>query len=295
MKIAILSRNTDLYSTRRLLEEGKERGHKMHVIDHLKCNIEIDERGPSLYYNDHYLENFEAIIPRVGASVTFYGTAVVRQFEMMGVFTVASSRGIVHSRDKLRCLQVLSNVGVGLPKTIFTNYSKNVEHVVESAGGAPVALKLLEGSQGLGLVMAQNAKAAESVLEAFNGLKARVIVQEFIKEANGEDIRAFVIDGEVVGAIKRQVRTNKMGVKNKRRKSAKKIELTEQEKDTAIRAASTLGLAIAGVDLIQSSRGPLVLEVNSSPGLAEIEKTTGANIARKIIQYIERNVEEKHS
>jgi len=290
MKIAVLSRNTNLYSTRRLVEAGNERGHEVHIIDHLKCNIEIEKGDPSLYYNDHYLENFQAVIPRIGASVTFYGTAVVRQFEMMGVFPVASSRGIVHSRDKLRCLQVLSKEGIGLPKTIFTNYSKNVEHVVESAGGAPVVLKLLEGTQGLGVVLAENQNAAQSVLEAFNGLKARVIVQEFIKEAKGADLRAFVVDGEVVGAMKRQGKPGEFRSNLHRGGSSRIIELTDEEKDTAIRAAATLGLGVAGVDLLQSSRGPLVLEVNSSPGLEGIEKTTGQNIAGKIIEYIERNV-----
>jgi len=290
MKIAVLSRNANLYSTRRLVEAGNERGHEVHIIDHLKCNIEIEKGDPSLYYNDHYLENFQAVIPRIGASVTFYGTAVVRQFEMMGVFPVASSRGIVHSRDKLRCLQVLSKEGIGLPKTIFTNYSKNVEHVVESAGGAPVVLKLLEGTQGLGVVLAENQNAAQSVLEAFNGLKARVIVQEFIKEAKGADLRAFVVDGEVVGAMKRQGKPGEFRSNLHRGGSSRIIELTDEEKDTAIRAAATLGLGVAGVDLLQSSRGPLVLEVNSSPGLEGIEKTTGQNIAGKIIEYIERNV-----
>lgn len=290
MKIAVLSRNANLYSTRRLVEAGNERGHEVHIIDHLKCNIEIEKGDPSLYYNDHYLENFQAVIPRIGASVTFYGTAVVRQFEMMGVFPVASSRGIVHSRDKLRCLQVLSKEGIGLPKTIFTNYSKNVEHVVESAGGAPVVLKLLEGTQGLGVVLAENQNAAQSVLEAFNGLKARVIVQEFIKEAKGADLRAFVVDGEVVGAMKRQGKPGEFRSNLHRGGSSRIIELTDEEKDTAIRAAATLGLGVAGVDLLQSSRGPLVLEVNSSPGLEGIEKTTGQDIAGKIIEYIERNV-----
>ena len=189
MKIAILSRNPQLYSTRRLVEAAEKHGHEAHVINHLLCNIEIEQKGPSLFYGSGYLEDFDAVIPRVGASVTFYGTAVVRQFEMMNVFSVNSSRGIVHSRDKLRCLQVLSKEGIGLPKTVFTNYSRNVEHVVESAGGAPVVLKLLEGTQGLGVVLAENQNAAQSVLEAFNGLKARVIVQEFIKEAGGSDIR----------------------------------------------------------------------------------------------------------
>lgn len=290
MKIALLSRNPNLYSTRRLVEAGKARGHEVHVIDHLKCTIEIQKGEPTLFYGDRYLEGFHAVIPRIGASATFYGTAVVRQFEMMGVFPVASSRGIVHSRDKLRCLQVLSKEGVGLPKTIFTNYSKNVKHVVESAGGAPVVLKLLEGTQGLGVVLAENENAAESVLEAFNGLKARVIVQEYIGEAKGADLRAFIVDGEVVGAMKRQGKPGEFRSNLHRGGSSRIIELSDEERETAIKAAKTLGLGVAGVDLLQSDRGPLVLEVNSSPGLQGIERTTGADIAGKIIEYIERNV-----
>ncbi|MFM7661371.1 MAG: 30S ribosomal protein S6--L-glutamate ligase [Bacteroidota bacterium] len=290
MKIGILSRNPNLYSTRRLFEAATNRGHEAHIIDHLKCNIEIEQKGPALYYGENYLTGFDAVIPRIGASVTFFGTAVVRQFEMMNVFTAVNSRGIIHSRDKLRCLQVLSKEGIGLPKTVFTNYSKNVKHVVESAGGAPVVLKLLEGTQGLGVVLAENMNAAQSVLEAFNGLKARVIVQEFIKEAKGADIRAFVIDGEVVGAMKRQGKPGEFRSNLHRGGVSEMIELSVEEKYTAIMAAKAVGLGIAGVDLLQSGRGPLVLEVNSSPGLEGIEKTTKKDIAVKIIQYIERNV-----
>jgi ribosomal protein S6--L-glutamate ligase len=290
MKIAILSRNPQLYSTRRLVEAAEKHGHEAHVVDHLRCNIEIEQKGPSLYYGSEYLEGFDAVIPRVGASVTFYGTAVVRQFEMMNVFSVNSSRGIVHSRDKLRCLQVLSKEGIGLPKTVFTNYSRNVEHVVESAGGAPVVLKLLEGTQGLGVVLAENQNAAQSVLEAFNGLKARVIVQEFIKEAGGADIRAFIVDGEVVGAMKRQGKEGEFRSNLHRGGTATILQLTEEEKRTAIKAAEAVGLGVAGVDLLQSSRGPLVLEVNSSPGLEGIERATGVDIAGKIIAFIEKSV-----
>jgi ribosomal protein S6--L-glutamate ligase len=290
MKIAILSRNANLYSTKRLVEAAEKAGHEAHVIDHLACNIEIEQKGPSIYYKDHYLEGFDAVIPRIGASVTFYGTAVVRQFEMMNVFTAVISRGIVHSRDKLRCLQVLSKEGIGLPKTVFTNYSRNVEHVVESAGGVPVILKLLEGTQGLGVVLAENKNAAQSVLEAFNGLKARVIVQEFIKEAKGADIRAFVVDGEVVGAMKRQGKPGEFRSNIHRGGSSENIELTVEERYTAILAAKAVGLGIAGVDMLQSERGPLVLEVNSSPGLQGIERATEIDIAGKIISYIEKNV-----
>ena len=293
MKIAILSRNPNLYSTKRLVEAAESHGHVAHVIDHLKCNIEIEQKGPALYYDNKYLTGYDAVIPRIGASVTFFGTAVVRQFEMMNVFTAVNSRGIIHSRDKLRCLQVLSKEGIGLPKTVFTNYSKDVKHVVDSAGGAPVVLKLLEGTQGLGVVLAENMNAAQSVLEAFNGLKARVIVQEFIREAKGADIRAFVVDGEVVGAMRRQGKPGEFRSNLHRGGTSEIIELSTEEKYTAVLAAKAVGLGIAGVDLLQSARGPLVLEVNSSPGLAGIEKTTKTDIASKIIQYIEKNVRKK--
>ncbi|MES2800611.1 MAG: 30S ribosomal protein S6--L-glutamate ligase [Bacteroidota bacterium] len=290
MKIAILSRNANLYSTKRLVEAATQRGHQAVIVDHLRCNIEIEQSGPSIYYEGEYLKDFDAVIPRIGASVTFYGTAVVRQFEMMNVFTATGSRGIVHSRDKLRCLQVLSKEGVGLPKTVYTNFSKNVEHVVESAGGVPVVLKLLEGTQGLGVVLAENKNAAQSVLEAFNGLKARVIIQEFIREAKGADIRAFVVDGEVIGAMKRQGKPGEFRSNLHRGGSSQIIELSDEERKTAILAAQAVGLGVAGVDLLQSARGPLVLEVNSSPGLEGIESATGVDIAGKIIEYCEKNI-----
>ncbi len=290
MKIAILSRNPNIYSTQRLVEAAQERGHEVKVIDHLHCNIEIEHSGPSLYYQDKYLKDFDAVIPRIGASTTFYGTAVVRQFEMMNVFSVVSSRAIVHSRDKLRSVQLLSNKGVGLPKTVFTNYSRNVEHVLESAGGTPVVMKLLEGIKGLGLVLAEDQNAAESVLEAFNGLKARVIVQEFIKEAKGADFRAFVIDGQVVGAMKRVPNKGEVLPGMQPMSKTRNMELTEEQKRTAILSAKALGLGVAAVDMIQSDRGPLVLDVSASPGLRWIEKATKQNIAGKIIDYIEKNV-----
>ena len=290
MKIGILSRDSNLYSTRRLVEASKKNGHEVHVIDHLRCNILIEREEPRLFYVDKYLEGFDAIIPRVGASVTFYGTAVVRQFEMMGVFTCVKSRGLTDSRDKLRSLQLLSKSGIGMPKTVFTNYSKNVESIIDAAGGAPVVIKLLEGTQGLGVVLAENKKAATSVLEAFNGLKARVIVQEFIKESGGADIRAFVVDGKVVGAMKRQGKAGEFRSNLHRGGSAEIIKLTEEEELTAIKSAKALNLGVAGVDMLQSKRGPLVLEVNSSPGLEGIERATHYDIAGEIISYLERSV-----
>lgn len=291
MKIVILSRQPKLYSTQRLVEAGKALGHEMLVVDHLKCNIEIEKKKPQVYYEGKYLENVDAIIPRVGASVTYYGTAVVRQFEMMHVFSAVESQALVRSRDKLRSLQLLARAGVGMPKTIFTNFSKNVKHVVKSVGGAPVVLKLLEGTQGIGVILAESENAASSVMEAFNGLEARIIVQQFIKEAGGADIRAFVVDGEVVGAMKRQGKEGEFRSNLHRGGSANIIELSEEEEETALIAAKAMGLGVAGVDMLQSKNGPLVLEVNSSPGLEGIEKATGTNIAEKIIRYVERNVQ----
>jgi ribosomal protein S6--L-glutamate ligase len=291
MKIAVLSRNSELYSTKRLIEAAREKGHEALVVDHLKCTIDIEKKQPKIFYNGSYLEDVDAIIPRIGASVTFYGTAVVRQFEMMKVFTAIESQALVRSRDKLRSLQVLSRAGVGLPRTVFTNYTKDVDHVIESVGGAPLVLKLLEGTQGLGVVLAETRNAATSVIEAFNGLKARVIAQQYIKESKGSDIRAFVVDGQVVGAMKRQAKEGEFRSNLHRGGKASVIELTDEEDRTALRATKAMGLGIAGVDMLQSDSGPLVLEVNSSPGLEGIETATGKDIAREIIRYIERNVD----
>ncbi len=290
MKIAVLSRNAKLYSTKRLIEAAKEKGHEAIIIDHLKCIIELEKKVPKVYYNGRYLEDIDAIIPRIGASVTFYGTAVVRQFEMMKVFSAVESQALVRSRDKLRSLQILTRAGVGLPRTVFTNFAKDIDHVIESVGGAPLILKLLEGTQGLGVVLADTHNAASSVIEAFNGLKARVIAQQFIKESGGADIRAFVVDGVVVGAMKRQGKEGEFRSNLHRGGSASIIELTDQEELTAIKATKAMGLGVAGVDMLQSSQGPLVLEVNSSPGLEGIETSTGKDIAKEIIKYIERNV-----
>lgn len=294
MKIVILSRGPQLYSTKRLVEAGEQLGHEMLIVDHLKCNIEIEKKNPKVFYNHEYLENVDAVIPRIGASVTFYGTAVVRQFEMMKIFTAVESQALVRSRDKLRSLQLLARAGVGLPKTLFTNFSKDVQHIVDRVGGAPVVLKLLEGTQGLGVVLAETQNAANSVIEAFNGLEARIIVQEFIKEAGGADIRAFVVDGEVVGAMKRQGKEGEFRSNLHRGGSASIIELTEEERDTALKSTKAMGLGVAGVDMLQSKNGPLVLEVNSSPGLEGIEKATGTDIATKIIRYVEKNVQGSH-
>ena len=290
MKIAILSRNAKLYSTRRLVEAAEAKGHEAVVIDHLKCIIELEKRKPKIYYQGQYLTDFDAVIPRIGASVTFYGTAVVRQFEMMKVFTAVESQALVRSRDKLRSLQILARAGVGMPKTVFTNYTKDVDHVIDSVGGAPCVLKLLEGTKGLGVVLTDTRNAATSVLEAFNGLKASVIAKQFMKESGGADIRAFIVDGVIVGAMKRQGKEGEFRSNLHRGGTASLIELSDDEANCALKSAKAMGLGVAGVDMLQSATGPLVLEVNSSPGLEGIEATTNKDIAKEIIKYIERNV-----
>jgi ribosomal protein S6--L-glutamate ligase len=288
MNIAILSRDQKLYSTRRLKEAGETRGHRVEIIDHMKCVLVIEKKNPMVWYNGKRLDYFDAIIPRIGASVTFYGAAVVRQFEMMKVFTAVESQALIRSRDKLRSLQILSRAGMGLPKTIFMDYSRDTEGIIEAVGGAPVVIKMLEGTQGLGVVLAENKKAAQSVIEAFHGLHARIIVQEFIKEAKGADIRAFVVNGEVIGAMKRQARDGEFRSNLHRGGYATVVKLSRSEKSAAVTAAKKLGLEVAGVDMLPSKRGPLIIEVNSSPGLEGIEGATKVDIAGKIIQFLER-------
>ncbi len=290
MKIAILSANPKLYSTRRLIEAGGKRKHEVIVVDHTKCVLQIEKKNPIIMYNGKELSGIDAIIPRIGASVTFFGTAVVRQFEMQKVFSAVESQALVKSRDKLRSMQLLSRAGLGMPKTIFSNYTKDTESVVKMLGSTPIILKLLEGTQGLGVVMAETKKAAESVLEAFNGLEARVVLQEFIKEAENSDIRAFVVEGKVVGAMKRKAKPGEFRSNLHRGGSAELIELSDEEEDAAIKSARVMGLGIAGVDMLQSDRGPLILEVNSSPGLEGIETATKKDIAKEIIRYVERHV-----
>ncbi|MCH2021892.1 MAG: 30S ribosomal protein S6--L-glutamate ligase [Saprospiraceae bacterium] len=291
MKMVILSRSSRLYSTRRLKEAGEERGHEMIILDHTKCDIVIEQKKPQIYYRGDEIKGIDAIIPRIGASVTFYGAALIRQFEMMKIFSATSSEALTRSRDKLRSLQLLSRAGLDMPKTVFTNYSRDVSRVINKVGGAPCVLKLLEGTQGMGVVLAETRSAAKSVLEAFNGLQARVIVQKFIKEAEGADIRAFVVDGVVVGSMKRQSAPGEFRSNLHQGGTATLIELSEEEENTALKASKTLGLGIAGVDMIQSDSGPMVLEVNSSPGLEGIENATNKDIAKAIIRYVERNVD----
>ncbi len=292
MRIAILSANPNLYSTRRLLEAANQRGHESLVINHLNCQVMIEGGRPSILYEGEELDSFDAIVPRIGASVTDYGCAVVRQFEMMNVFTTGKSQAIMRSRNKLRSLQVLSRAGVGLPKTMFANHPKNgdVTQLIKLVGGPPVVIKLLEGTQGIGVVLAETIKAAKSTIEAFYGLKKNVLVQEFIAEAKGSDLRAFVIGGRVVGAIKRQGVDGDFRSNIHRGGNAVAVQLTAHEEQTAIAAARALGLKVAGVDMLQSDRGPLVLEVNSSPGLEGIEHATGTDVASEIIIYIEDKI-----
>lgn len=293
MNIAILSRDPKLYSTRRLVEAGEERGHHVEIIDHMKCVLYIEKKNPTVIYQGRTLDYFDAIIPRIGASVTFYGAAVVRQFEMMKVFTAVESQALIRSRDKLRSLQILSRAGLGLPKTIFMDYSREVDGVVEAVGGAPVIIKLLEGTQGLGVMLAENKKAAKSVIEAFHGIHARIIVQEFISEAKGADIRAFVVNGKVVGAMRRQARDGEFRSNLHRGGTATVVKLTAEENHAAITAAKRMGLGVAGVDMLPSNRGPLILEVNSSPGLEGIEGATGVDIAGRIFRFIEKTAGKK--
>jgi len=295
LKIAILSRNRALYSTRRLIEAIENRGHKPLILDHLKCDIVIERDKPGIIYQGDELTNIDAVIPRIGASVTFYGASVVRQFEMMNIPTAVESQALVRSRDKLRSLQILATANVGMPKTVFTNYSKEVDKIIESVGGAPLIVKLLEGTQGYGVVLAPTKKAAESMIEAFHSMKARVIVQEFIAEARGADIRAFVIGNKVVGAMKRQGKEGEFRSNLHQGGSGRLIKLSKTEREMAIRAAKAMNLNIAGVDMLQSSRGPLILEVNSSPGLEGIEKATKTDIAEKIVKYVEKLVEKKNN
>ena len=294
MKIAVLSRNPKLFSTQRLIEEIQNAGHEAMVVDHSVCDLIIEQEGPSIIYRGQRLEGVDAIIPRIGASVTFYGTAVVRQFELMGSFSAVTSQAIVRSRDKLRSLQILSKNGLGMPKTAFTNFSKGGEkQLIEQVSGAPVIIKLLEGTQGLGVVLAETMKAAQSVVEAFHGLKARIIVQEYIKEAKGADIRAFVVNGKVVGAMKRQGAEGEFRSNLHRGGVATVIKLSRAEKLAALNAAKALGLDVAVVDMLQSLRGPLILEVNSSPGLEGIEGATGVNVAAEIIKFVVDSVVKK--
>lgn len=289
-KILILSRNENLYSTKRIFEEGIKRNHLIEIIDYTKCHMLMEKGKPYIYYGDKDISNVDAIIPRIGATNTFYGSAIIRQFEMKKIFTTCGSLALLRARDKLRSLQILSKSGIDIPKTAFAKYPEDIDNLIKRVGGPPLIIKLLEGTQGLGVVLAETKTAARSVLEAFYGLKANILVQEYIKESAGEDIRIFVIDDKIIGSIKR-----KNFIKDEFRANlhrggfAEATALSEKEKQIALKAAKSLGLKIAGIDLLRSKRGPLVIEVNPSPGLEGIESATNINIAEKIIQYIEKH------
>jgi len=289
MKIGILSTSKSLYSTRRLLEACVARGHEAHVVNHKRCYMNIATHNPSVHYNGQPLTGFDAMIPRIGASVTFYGTAVVRQFEMMGVYCVNESVAITRSRDKLRALQLLARKGIGLPVTGYANSPGDTNDLLDIVHGAPVVIKLLEGTQGVGVVLAETRQAAESVIEAFRGLDANFLVQEFIKEAGGADIRCLVIGDRVVAAMKRQGKQGEFRSNLHRGGSAELGKLTPEGRSTAVRASNIMGLNMAGVDLLRSNHGPVVMEVNSSPGLEGIETATGKDVADMIVAFIEKN------
>ncbi|MFO7603350.1 MAG: 30S ribosomal protein S6--L-glutamate ligase [Gammaproteobacteria bacterium] len=289
MKIAILSRNARLYSTRRLIEAVEHRGHEACVVDALKCYMDITSQKPAIFYKEQPLTDIDAIIPRIGASVTRYGAAVLRQFEMLGVYPINESVAIVRSRDKLRSLQLLSRKGVGLPTTGFAHSVSNTTDLINLVGGTPLVIKLIEGTQGRGVVLAETRKAAESVIDAFHELDANFIVQEFISEAAGSDVRCFVLGDKVIAAMQRTAREGEFRSNLHRGGSAEVTKLSKEERATAVQAARAMGLNMAGVDLLRSKRGPLVMEVNSSPGLEGIEKATHKDVADLIVQFIEKN------
>lgn len=289
MKIVILSRNKNLYSTRRLVEAGEAAGHSMHVVDPLRCYMRIVSHSPEVHYRGKKIEGVDAVIPRIGASVTFYGTAVLRQFEIIGSYPVNESVAITRSRDKLRAHQLLARKGIGMPVTGFAHSPDDTSDLMEIVGGAPMVIKLTEGTQGVGVVLAETDKAASSVIEAFRGLNAHFLVQEFIKEAGGADIRCLVVGGKVIAAMKRQGKEGEFRSNLHRGGSSQPIKLTPEERSTAVRAAAIMGLNVAGVDILRSNHGPVVMEVNSSPGLEGIETQTGKNVAGQIIEFIEKN------
>jgi ribosomal protein S6--L-glutamate ligase len=290
MRIAILSRNESLYSTRALVEAGRTRGHHVQVLDTLQFDIRVSKRSPELFYQGKAVGPIDAVIPRIGASITFYGLAVVRQFEMMGVYCVNESQAIARSRDKLRCLQILSRHDIGMPPTVYTRQAEHLLECIEHVDGPPVVIKLLQGTQGIGVVLAESTAAASSVIEAFHGLEQNILIQKFIREANGADIRALVVGRRVVGAMRRQAVAGEFRSNLHRGGTAKKFRLPAEYRKTALAAARVLGLRVAGVDMIESAEGPMVMEVNSSPGLEGIQKATGADVADAVIEHIEREL-----
>jgi ribosomal protein S6--L-glutamate ligase len=290
MRIVILSRQASLYSTRALFEAAHERGHEVDVLDTLQFDIRLSRRNPELFYQGEPVGHVDAVIPRIGASITHFGLAVVRQFEMLGVYCLNESQAIARSRDKLRCLQLLSRHDIGLPPTIYTRQEDHVPSCIERVEGPPVVVKLLQGTQGIGVVLAESMSTAASVIEAFHGLEQNILIQKFIREANGSDIRAFVVGRKVVAAMRRQAVAGEFRSNIHRGGTARKLRLPAEYRKTALAAARVLGLTVAGVDLIESAEGPMVMEVNSSPGLEGIQKTTGVDVAGAIIEHIERSL-----
>lgn len=288
MKIALMCRNADLYSHKRLQEAAEERGHEVKIVNHLRCYINITAHRPEIVYENEKLKGFDAVIPRIGASVTYFGAAVLRQFEMMGVYPLNESVAVSRSRDKLRSLQLLARKGIGLPVTIFAHRTSDPEKVVDMAGGAPVVIKLLEGTQGIGVVLGETAKSAESIIQAFGGVNTNILVQEFIKEAGGEDIRCLVVGDKVVASMLRKGKEGDFRSNLHRGGSAQMVKITAQERATATSAAKAMGLNVCGVDMLRSNHGPVVMEVNSSPGLEGVEKATGKDVAGSIIQFLEK-------
>lgn len=289
MRIAMLARNPNLYSHKRLIEAAEARGHEIRVIDTLRVYMNITSHRPEIRYAGEVLPGFDAVIPRIGASITFYGMAVLRQFEVMGVWPLNESVAIGRSRDKLRCLQLLARHGIGLPVTGFAHNARDTEDLIAMVGGAPLVIKLLEGTQGVGVILGETHSAAKSIIEAFRGAKQNILVQEFIKEAKGVDIRCVVVGGKVVGSMMRRGAPDEFRSNLHRGGSAEPVRITPEERSTAVRAARILGLNVAGVDLLRSNHGAVVMEVNSSPGIEGIEKATGIDIAERVIQFLEAN------
>lgn len=291
MQLALMCQNAALYSHRRLVEAARARGHEIDIVNHVRCYINITSNRPSVSYQGRELPKYDAVIPRIGASVTFYGTAVLRQFEVMGVYPVNESVAITRSRDKLRSLQLLARKGVGLPVTVFAHRTSAAEEVVKMVGGPPVVIKLLEGTQGIGVILGETARAAESIIQAFGGVNTNILVQEFIKEAGGEDIRCLVVGGKVVASMKRRGKEGEFRSNLHRGGSAETVKVTAAERATALAAAKAMGLNVCGVDMLRSNHGPVVMEVNSSPGLEGVETATGVDVAGRIIEFIEKNAE----
>jgi ribosomal protein S6--L-glutamate ligase len=295
LKIALLTRNAKLYSHKRIIEAGAARGHEIVPLDYLKCYMNITSRRPELRYQGELLTGFDAVIPRIAASHTFYGLAVLRQFEMMGVFPLNESVAIGRSRDKLRSLQLLARDGIGLPVTAFTNDAGRTDEILKIVGGAPVVVKLLEGTQGIGVVLGETHKSAKSVIEAFHGAEIAILVQEYVKEASGQDIRIFVIGSKVVAAMQRTGAAGEFRSNLHRGGHAASVKISPEERKTAILAAKSMGLNVCGVDLLRADEGPVVMEVNSSPGLEGIEQSTKVDVASQIVEFLEKNARPGHT